>query len=251
MQASSLRRHFNPGVSDRPFTFAMSDVGEMVFLPRLLERLRSQAPECSDSVGFHAAARNRRGARERRHRSRDRVLSGSDTEQFLPAAIVHARIRMPAAREPRAAVAPPVAGRLSQRWSTRSCAPEGRSQELFERFLERKGIHRKIVLLTPHFLSSAHDRRALQPRRRPCPHALGVYFSRLSAGPLSRCVFRSEIAGFDLKQHWHRHDHSDSRNQWLRRQVTQLFNDENDEYPRGPGSFRPRSPSSRTRQAAE
>src|SRR5947209_61121 len=33
---------FNPGISTRPFTFAMSDVGEMVFLPKILERLRAQ-----------------------------------------------------------------------------------------------------------------------------------------------------------------------------------------------------------------
>ncbi len=30
---------------------------------------------------------------------------------------------------------------------------EGRSQEIFERFLDRRKIHRKIVLYTPHFLS--------------------------------------------------------------------------------------------------
>src|SRR5882724_11740835 len=35
---------FNPGATTRPFTFAMSDVGEMVFLPKILERLRTLAP---------------------------------------------------------------------------------------------------------------------------------------------------------------------------------------------------------------
>src|SRR6476620_900966 len=48
LHASVLaEEHFNPGVSDRPFTFAMSDVGEMVFLPRLLERLRAKAPNAA------------------------------------------------------------------------------------------------------------------------------------------------------------------------------------------------------------
>jgi DNA-binding transcriptional LysR family regulator len=46
LQESVLaEEHFNPGVSTRPFTFALSDVGEMVFLPKLLERLRAQAPD--------------------------------------------------------------------------------------------------------------------------------------------------------------------------------------------------------------
>jgi len=36
---------FNAGLSTRPFTFALSDVGERVFLPKLLERLRAQSPQ--------------------------------------------------------------------------------------------------------------------------------------------------------------------------------------------------------------
>jgi hypothetical protein len=39
-----------------------------------------------------------------------------------------------------------------------------------------------------------------------------------------------EIAGFDVKQHWHRKFHHDARNQWLRRRVAELFNDATDEW---------------------
>jgi hypothetical protein len=56
-----------------------------------------------------------------------------------------------------------------------------------------------------------------------------VYFSRLS-GDLALARPPFDIAGFDLKQHWHRKYHSDPRNQWLRKQVALLFNDDNDEY---------------------
>ena len=35
---------FDPGNTQRPFVFAMSDVGEMVFLPKLLDRLGREAP---------------------------------------------------------------------------------------------------------------------------------------------------------------------------------------------------------------
>jgi hypothetical protein len=75
------------------------------------------------------------------------------------------------------------------------------------------------------------------------PHALGVYFSRLSP---ELCLVRLpfDIAGFDLKQHWHRKYHSDSRNRWLRQQVAQLFNDQTDEY-QVDWKLPPRTPSSR------
>src|SRR5262249_14742692 len=38
---------FDPSQSTRTISIALSDVGEMVFLPRLLERLRPQAPQCT------------------------------------------------------------------------------------------------------------------------------------------------------------------------------------------------------------
>jgi DNA-binding transcriptional LysR family regulator len=120
---------------------------------------------------------------------------------------------------------------------------EGRSQEIFERFLERKRIHRKIVLLTPHFLSLPMI-IARSDLVTTVPHALGVYFSRLSSDlAVARPPF--DIAGFDLRQHWHRKYLSDSRNQWLRRQVAQLFNDENDEF-RVDWKLPPRSASPRS-----
>src|SRR5438477_6608175 len=38
---------FDPATSTRAFTLALSDVGEMAFLPWLLESLRHQAPHCA------------------------------------------------------------------------------------------------------------------------------------------------------------------------------------------------------------
>lgn len=218
---------FNPRVSTRPFTFALSDVGEMVFLPKILERLRSQAPnagiksvsmppqqlmqglesgEIDLAIGYfpdlaknnffqqrlfthHFACLMRAG-----HPFRAKRLS---REHFL--AMEHAVVRA-----------------------------EGRSQEIFEQFLERNKIRRKIVLLTPHFLSlpmiiTRSDLVAT------VPHALAVYFVRLSSD-LAVAMPPFDIAGFDVKQHWHRKFHNDSRNKWIRRQVAQLFNDETDEW---------------------
>ena len=218
---------FNPRLDTRPFTFALSDVGEMVFLPKLLERLRAQAPNAwirSVSMAPHLIAQelesgeidlaigyfpdlNRNSFYQQRlfthafacllragHARRARRLSLDD---FL--AMEHAVVRA-----------------------------EGRSQEIFERFLDRKKIRRKIALLTPHFLSLPMI-IARSDLIATVPHALAVYFSRLSpALAIARPPF--DIAGFDLKQHWHRKFHNDSRGRWLRAQVTQLFNDENDEW---------------------
>jgi DNA-binding transcriptional LysR family regulator len=105
---------------------------------------------------------------------------------------------------------------------------EGRSQEIVELYLARKGIRRNIVLLSPHFLSlpiiiSRSDLVAT------VAHALALYFPRLLPDlAVARPPF--DIGGFDVNQHWHRKFHTDARSKWIRKQVTQLFNDETDEW---------------------
>jgi DNA-binding transcriptional LysR family regulator len=217
---------FDATVSTRPFTFALSDVGEMVFLPKLLERLRAQAPnaairsvsmppdelaeglESGDvdlAIGHFPDLRRQSFFQQRLfthqfacllragHPARQQRLS---LDAFLAAehAVVHAGVR---------------------------------SQEIFERFLERKRVRRRVVLLTPHFLSLPMI-IARSDLITTVPHALALYFARLSRElAIARPPFA--ISGFDLKQHWHRKYHNDARSCWLRKQVTDLFNDENDE----------------------
>ena len=218
---------FNPGVSTRPFTFALSDVGEMVFLPRILERLRSQAA----NAGIRSVSM-----------PPDQIAQGLEkgeidlTIGYFPDLIRqsffqqrlfthHFACLMRAGHPLRAKRLTLEAFMAMEHAVVRA---EGRSQEIFERYLERKKIRRKIVLLTPHFLSLPMI-IARSDLVTTVPHALAVYFSRLSPElVIVRPPF--DIAGFDLKQHWHRKFHNDSRSQWIRKQVAQLFNDENDEW---------------------
>ena len=38
---------FDPKTTERAFTFAMSDLGEMVFMPKILRRVRQLAPRAA------------------------------------------------------------------------------------------------------------------------------------------------------------------------------------------------------------
>ena len=226
-QGILAEEQFNPGVSTRPFTFALSDVGEMVFLPKLLERLRSQAPRAgirSVSMPPHQIAEGlEKGDIDLTIGYFPDLARQSFFQQRL---FTHHFACLIRAGHPLRAKRLTTEAFLSMEHAV--VRAEGRSQEIFERFLERKKISRKIVLSTPHFLSLP----AIIARSdliTTVPHALALYFSRLSPElVIVRPPF--DIAGFDLKQHWHRKYHNDSRNQWLRRQVTQLFNDESDEW---------------------
>ena len=218
---------FDPALSMRTISIALSDVGEMVFLPKLLERLRARAPRCTiRSVSMPPA----------------QLVHGFEKGEIDLAVGYFPDLKKPSFVQQRLfthhfaclmrAGHPLRAKRLSLEdflaMEHTVVHAEGRSQEIFERFLERKRIRRKVVLLTPHFLSIPMV-VARSDLVATVPHALATYFARLSP-ELAVAKPPLDIAGFDLKQHWHRKFHNDSRNRWLREQVAQLFNDETDEW---------------------
>jgi len=221
---------FNPSVSTRPFTFALSDVGEMVFLPRILEQMRSQAPHSGiRSVSMppeQTALGLEKGEIDLAVGYFPDLVRQSFFQQRL---FTHEFACLMRAGHPLRAKRLTLETFLAMEHAV--VRAEGRSQEIFERYLERRKIRRKVVLLTPHFLSLPMV-IARSDLVTTVPHALALYFSRLSPElVIVRPPF--DIAGFDLKQHWHHKFHNDSRNQWIRKQIAQLFNDESDEWSAG------------------
>jgi DNA-binding transcriptional LysR family regulator len=213
--------------STRTFTFALSDVGELVFLPRLLERLRARAPHCAVRSVSMPPQQLARGLQNGEIDLAVGYFPDLVQSNFLQQRLfTHSFACLMRADHPR----------YAKRLSLKSFLEiehavvhaEGRSQEIFEKFLERKRVRRRIALHTPHFLSipiivSRSDLMAT------VPHALALYFANLSPH-LAVATPPFDLAGFDVKQHWHRKLHNDPRHKWLREQVAQLFNDQTDEW---------------------
>lgn len=210
---------FNPATTSRKFTIALSDIGEMTFLPKVLDRFQRDAPgasvasvsmtplelnlalengEVDLAVGYFPDLKNRNLFQQRLfshdficllradHPIRSRKIS---MEQFLK--LGHAVIKA-----------------------------EGRSQELFEQLLIKQKIQRRIVLSTPHFMSipfliASSDLLVTVPR------AVGASFAQFSNIRLVEPPL--EIPTFDLRQHWHRKYHKDGANVWLRSILAEMF----------------------------
>jgi len=210
---------FDPATTKRRFTFALSDIGEMTFLPKLLAYLQKHAPgatvrsvtlppdeiaaglESGDidlAVGYFPDLKARNFFQQRlfthsfisllnaKHRVKGERMS---MEQFL--AIGHAVI-----------------------------SAEGRSQEVFEQLLAKLKIERRIVLSTPHFMSIPFI-VASTDLLVTVPYAVGASFAQIANIRLIEPPF--EIPKFDLKQHWHRKYHKDQTNMWIRGVVAKLF----------------------------
>jgi DNA-binding transcriptional LysR family regulator len=219
---------FDPATTSATFTIAMSDVGEMVFLPKILESLQREAPhavvrsvslpparleqalesgEADLAVGYFPDLKSSAFFQQRLFTHRFVCLLRTDhpirgrrltLEQFL--SLGHAVVRA-----------------------------EGRSQEIFEKYLERKKIARRIVLLTPHFMSipTIIGKTDLVVT---LPHAIGLFFSQAGAN-IKVMEPPLPIPRIELRQHWHRNAHHDPKNKWLRRLVAGLFTDASDEWP--------------------
>ncbi|MFZ1909831.1 MAG: LysR family transcriptional regulator [Burkholderiales bacterium] len=219
---------FDAGRSTRAFTFALSDVGEIVFLPHLIERLRAAAPHCSvRSVSMppqQIARALEKGEVDLAVGYFPDLVQNCFLQQRL---FTHHFACFMRADHPRYAKRLSLKAFLEIEHAV--VHAEGRSHELFEKLLERKRIRRRIALHTPHFLSipiivSRSDLMAT------VPHALALYFARLAPQQFALAIPPFDVAGFDVKQHWHRKFNHDARNQWLRRQVAELFNDATDEW---------------------
>ena len=218
---------FNPALSTRTVSIALSDVGEMVFLPKLLERLRARAPQCTIRSVSMPPGQLVHGFEKGDIDLAVGYFPDLTKHNFLQQRLfTHHFACLMRAGHPRRAKRLSLEDFLAMEHAV--VHAEGRSQEIFERFLERKRIRRKVVLLTPHFLSipiiiAGSDLVAT------VPHALAIYFTRMSRD-LAFAMPPFDVAGFDVKQHWHRKFHNDPRTRWLREQVANLFNDENDEW---------------------
>ena len=209
------------------FTLALSDVGEVVFLPKLLERLSVLAPDVavrSVSLSHEATERGLESGDIDLAVGYFPDLSGHNL--FQQRLFTHHFLCLSRANHPVRANS--LTLEQFQQLGHAVVRAEGRSQELFERFLRERQIDRRIVLYTPHFMSIPFILQRTD-LIATVPHAVGLAFSR-NYGNLRMISTPFEMPRFDLKQFWHRKYQSDARNSWLRQLVSSLFDEEKDEW---------------------
>jgi DNA-binding transcriptional LysR family regulator len=211
---------YEPLTSHQPIVLALSDVGEVVFLPAILPALRQLAPNANvRSVSLPAeeiANGLENGSIDlalghfpdlKRHNFFQQTLF-SDTFTCLLRADHPVR-----------------ATRLTLRQFLQLehavVRAESRTEEAIERFLVRRRIQRRVVLTTPHF-ASIPPIVEQSDLIVTVPEPLARYYSTVSAR--IRCVRPPfDPPRIDLKQSWHRKFHHDPRNRWLRNLMCGLF----------------------------
>ena len=222
-QALNVRASFDPSTSERCFTLAMTDVGEMYFLPVLMDALAQAAP----GVTLHVVAVTSASLRDDMASGRTDLALGL-LPQLQAGYFQQALFRQPYVclmREghPLAAkhiLTLPDFAAASHVRVIAAGTGHGRVDEA----LERQGLQRRIRLTVPHYVALGdvlgHSDLIATVPERFAQRVIGPF--NLTTRPLPLAVDGSVIHQF-----WHARLHKDPGHQWLRGQVSQLFGDGN------------------------
>jgi DNA-binding transcriptional LysR family regulator len=225
---------FDPATSTRPIVLGLSDIAEMAFVPSILDHLRVHAPKCPvitvTAPDAHLAERLEKGDVDvaagyfpalAQRNFRQRRLSKHGFACLMRAGHTLWKSRLT------------VSAFLAAEHIV--IRREGRSQEILERFIERRRMRRKIAMYTSNVLSVPFIVMDTQ-LVATLPYAVVTRFASLT----------SEVAAalppfdltYDLKLHWHRRFDNEPRSIWLREQLAAIFKDHRWlEPPRGPAPF--------------
>jgi DNA-binding transcriptional LysR family regulator len=217
---------FDPATSGTEFRVALSDIGEMVFLPRILEYLRVNAPRTSvRSVNLPPRALANALEDGEVDLAVGYFPDVKGNSYFQQRLFSHSFVCLVRADHPQ------VGSKLSSadflRLGHAVVQAEGRSQEIFEEYLRRRDVQRRVVLHAPHFMSIPFV-IAKSDLVATVPLAVGAAFLKLAPLKLVKPPFA--LPRFAVKQHWHRRFHKDTRNVWLRAMIMTLFNEGLDEW---------------------
>lgn len=210
---------FDPTTSTLTFTIAMSDIGELVFLPRILKSFARDAPRVQIrviSMKFDELETAMADGLVDLALGYFPDFTGSAFyEQKL---FDHPFVCIVRSDHPRAEQDLTLERFLSLDHAV--VAQEGRSQEIFENRMRELGLERRIILRSQHFMS-VPLLVANSDLITTVPRAVGRAYARMAdikllAPPL-------EIPPIVLKQFWHKRVHVDPAVTWLRKTVSSLF----------------------------
>lgn len=210
---------FDPSTSTREFRIALTDIAEGLYLPIALQALKENASRMSLRSVFMPP------------RELEEAMAAGEVDMaagFYPdikgSAFMHRRIALHSFACLASARHPELGAEMSMEQFARLphvvVESTGRSQEVFDRFLQREALQRDVVLRTPHFMSvpvivAESDAVAVVPQ------ALADFMIEHPRIKQVRLPFRPPT--FQANLYWHRSAHSDPANQWLRQALIRAF----------------------------
>lgn len=210
---------FDPSTSRREFRIALTDIAEGIYLPFVLRALEASSSQMTLRSVFMSP-----------HQLEAEMAAGTVdiAAGYYPdikgSAFMHRRIGMHSF----ACIAAKDNTLLGECMTMEqfSSLPHvvveatGRSQELFDRFLQKRRLLRRVILRSPHFMSvpvivAASSAVAVVPQ------ALADFMASYSL--IRQVALPFKPPAFQVNLYWHRSAHADPANQWLRQTLIAQF----------------------------
>ena len=209
---------FDPRRAERVFRVCMTDLGEIAFLPRLLNHLRAQAPRIAieaEKITADTPSRLEEGVADLAVGYMPQLKSGFYQQALFEqdfvciASLSHPRVRTRLTK----------AAYKAERHVTVAVSGTGHAA-IIDKMLQAQGVARRIALCVPSFLAVAQivgetDLIATVPR-----HYASVMLSR---EPIRQLPPPYRLPRYTVRQHWHARYHRDPGNRWLRHTVAELL----------------------------
>jgi DNA-binding transcriptional LysR family regulator len=215
--ARGARQDFVPAQAERSFRICITDISEIVLLPRLINHLSRVAPRVAIEVEKTSDATARR-------------LESGDVDLaigFMPdleagfyqqTLFEQDFVCLAAARHPRVRSNPTRRAFLAEKHIV--VASVGTGHAIVDKVLAKQGLDRQVVLRLASFLGVARivaqtELLVLVPRLLGETLALQERIQVLDP-PVP-------LPTYGVKQHWHERFHADAANVWLRKTFAELF----------------------------
>ena len=219
----ALQQHagFDPKSSTNTFRFSMSDIGEMVFLPGLLERVKRDAP----GVKIEAVRIPIKDVHAALEAGEIDLAVG-----FLPG-LTTGILQQPLFSEHYVCMMraehPLVGAKISAKQFREAAhvlvSYVGTGHQVIEDTFVQQGLNERIAARVPHFLVvpmilARTDLIVTVPSR------VAALFAQL--GNFKVLKLPIEMPSFEVRLHWHQRFHQDPANRWLREAMTELYAEE-------------------------
>lgn len=210
---------FDTVSAQRCFTIHLSDLGELTFLPRLMTRIRLEAPGVSIRSLTLPQHELRGGLADGTVDLALGFFLGLEGDNLFTQTLFEQGFScLVRSGWKNGTTVLTLADFLAADHAV--VEQEGRSQVVLEQRLRALDLQRRIVLRSPHFMT-VPLLIAQSDMMTTVPLGVGRIYSRIADLRLFDCPFDAPV--IPLQQLWHRRSHNDPGSIWLRRLIADCF----------------------------
>jgi DNA-binding transcriptional LysR family regulator len=210
---------FDPATSTRTFTINTTDIGEMVFIPPIITRLREFAPRASvDCVCLDPAEIVQAMATGKVDLAIGYLPELTSSSVFVQSLFEHPFVCL--LREHHPILSEKLTVETYRDAQHIALVGDGHGQKKFETMIAKSGIERHIAFRSQHFMNIPFIVRD-SDLVATVPKVIAVAFAHLPGIRAALPPF--DIPPIPIKQYWHQKMNNDPSQTWLRRTMSDIF----------------------------